>query len=215
MTPFTRTPFAAADSSASASAGGRGIEADHFARARLGGRDAEAAGIAVGVEHRLAFSQRCQEGAVVALVVIPAGLLPGAEIGEIARAVLLDRDAPRFALGGADIFVETLERARRRVVAQDHVCRLQHLVERLQQRLGQRLHSRGGDLRHKAVAEAIDRKSRQSVALGVHQPIERPGIERRAQRQRALQPAHEEAGADDGIDRLVQHAQPIRLFGLK
>ena len=55
----------------------------------------KAAGVAVAVEHTAPVRQLRHEGAVVALVEIPAGLLPASGIGKIGHAVLFDGEARR------------------------------------------------------------------------------------------------------------------------
>ena len=127
--------------------------------------------------------------AVVALVVVPAGFLARLRIGEIAHAVFLDdHRRGRFALGDAHIGVERLERARGRVVPQDHARGRDDLIERGQELVGQALHARGRDLNHDRIAEAIDDDARQAVAFGVHKAVIGLGEERFAHGQGAPQP---------------------------
>ena len=207
--------LAAALSSASARAGAELSRQTVSAGARLGRQNAEAAGIGIGVEHRLAFRQAGDEGAIVALVVIPAGLLALAQIGEIARAIFFHRDAAHLAFFGADIKLKPFQRARRRVVAQNDAAGRQHRFQRHLQRRQQRFHAGGGDLHHQRIAETVDGQARQAIAFGMHQAIKRLGIKRLAQRQRPLQPAREKSRIDRRAVFARQQAHRDQAFGIE
>ena len=109
------------------------------------------------------------------LVVVPARLLAAAEIGKIADAILFDGNTCGLALLGTHIGVETFERARWRVGAQNDIpwARSQR-----QQRFAsngasqQRLHAGCRYLHHADIAETIDGKAGQIIALGMDEPVE-------------------------------------------
>ena len=73
----------------------RAVHQQRLAGPRQHGLQAEAAEIGVEVQHAPALRQPGGEGAVAALVVEPAGLLPAQRIAEEARAVLQQIDRPR------------------------------------------------------------------------------------------------------------------------
>ena len=130
------TPLAAADSSASASAGAEESRPITSAR-RLSPQQARSRRCSNRHRaHVLPLRERRHEGAVVALVVVPAGLLAAPrDRRNSARRSPRPRCAPASPFAARTYSLETFQRARRRVVAQDHVARRERLVERGQQRL--------------------------------------------------------------------------------
>src|SRR3546814_8197898 len=68
------------------------VDRDHFAGAGQRRLHGKAAGEGVAVEHADIAREPCRPGAVVALVVEPAGLLAAFQIGEEACAVLFQRN---------------------------------------------------------------------------------------------------------------------------
>ncbi len=186
--------------------GCRRIQTDHFGRARLCRQDAKAARIGIGVQHALAFCQAGDEGAVVALVVIPARLLPSCQVGDITHAIFFHRDAGALALGRAGISFQPFERARRRVVAQDHRLGLQRRVQRLEDGIKLLFHAGRADLHRHHVVEAVHHQAGHKIAFGMQQPVERPVIQARPQGQRAGDLFGEESRVHRNIAFLGQQA---------
>ena len=76
----------------------------------LGREHAEAAAVAVGVEHAGILGEARHEAAVIALVVEPAGLLAIGQVGHEARVVLDQLDRPgEFALGDHRLALQPFE----------------------------------------------------------------------------------------------------------
>ena len=177
----------------------------------------EAAGVAIGVEHVLAFRERGHEGAVVALVVIPAGLLAAGEIGEIAHAVFLDRDAPSLALCRAHIVARALR-------ARAPACRCAGSRSLARAVLSSASSSGSISASMPAVVictttvspkRSMVRPGRPSPSAWI-EPIERPRIDRVAQRQRALaRRARRSRCRSSRSRRLSSTRMAIRLFGIE
>jgi hypothetical protein len=87
---------------------------------------------------------------------------------------------------------QALEVARTRVVLPHHRDRRDRLAYRCLDVGAQRFHPRGRDLAHDDIAEAIEHETRQRVGFTVHEPVERPLVQRAPQRLRDLQTVHDQ-----------------------
>ncbi len=153
--------------------GGR-VHAHHFAGAEGGGLDAPATDIAEQVEDPLALHVGRQARAVHAVVVEPAGLLPGQHRRLELHAVLFQRDPLRhFAVGVGHVALQALGVARAGVVLPEHGGGLEHLQQGSEHLVLAQFHGRGRQLHHQHVAEAIDHQAGQQVGIAVDQPVER------------------------------------------
>jgi len=173
------------------------VDAEHHGSAGPCHLHREAAVEAIEIEDACIPRQRCDEPAVVALVVEPPGLLPCERIGQELDAVLADdngsadgpRRHPRLGL-------QPFERARRGVVAQDDGLRRQERVERLEDQRLKPGDTGGIELHDEDTGKAVDDKARQPVGFRVDDAIIRELEEPLAQPQGALEPTCEKAAPD-------------------
>ena len=115
-------------------------------------------GVGVEVEHPPAGHPGREPGPVGAMVVVPAGLLPREWRGLEHAAPFLDGDRVADGLSH-DLHArfETLEGAGRRVVAEHDGAEPELRAEEGDHFVPHPLHARGGDLRHRNVAVAVQR----------------------------------------------------------
>jgi hypothetical protein len=86
------------------------VEQRHLRRAAHRAADAEAAGVAEGIEHRRPRRQPRDARAMLALVEEPAGLLPAEQVHGKAHAVLLDHRAGGLAVQQPHLLGQAFER---------------------------------------------------------------------------------------------------------
>ena len=184
------------------------VDRHHLPGAGRRRADREAPGVAVEVEHAAAGRETRDEGAVLALVEVPAGLLALDRIGEEAQRALAQLDgAVERAAGDLDAPVEPFERAHRAVGPEHDRARGEDRAERIEQYRHQRVHARSVELADEDVAETVDRETRQRVGLGVDQPVERRIVQPVAERRGGLDAAGEKAAVDRLIRVAGQHAR--------
>jgi len=150
------------------------------------------ADIAEHIEHAPAGGVFVHGKPVAALVEEPAGLLTLAQRHLEAHPTLFEPRAGGHFADGFDRGIELLQFAHRGIVAQQHPLDVQHAVQRAQDFRLAALHASRGDLHHQHLAIAVDDQAGQAVALAIHQTVVRLPVQRLAQRQRRLQPLHEE-----------------------
>ena len=144
----------------------------HALGAAGGAGQPEAAAIAIDVQHAGAAGQPRHEGAVLALVEEPAGLLPRKRVGAIAKAVLQHPDgALRPGADDAVVLAQALQAPRRAAAAQHHRFHPRLLHQGGGDLVGQPLHAGGGDAGGGEAAIAVDDHAGQAVGLGMGQPV--------------------------------------------
>ncbi len=169
------------------------VDAQHAFRAGLRRRQGEGAGIAVAVQHLLAFRQRGQNGPGAGEVEIPAGLLPFQQIEGKAHAAFLDqRRFVERAGREPDVLLQTLQFAHGGIVAQHHRARLELGPQRIDQHGCEHLGAGRVDLQAEHVVVTIDHHARHAVGLGMHQSVIRGGKAAIPEHFCGLQPGAEE-----------------------
>ena len=160
--------------------------------------DRKSAGIAIQVEHAGAGGQPGDKGAVVALVVEPAGLLPGERHPPETRCrspssdtgPSTDPDATRLSSGSPSSVRAGL--SLRSTIASGDSRALQRLEDERQQPV----HAGGVGLHRQDAAEPVDHQPGQAVRLGMHQPVIGRAVQPLAQPQRPFEAAREKAAVD-------------------
>src|SRR5205814_7397521 len=169
--------------------GGLGaVDAEHGGGARAGRGDREPAAIGIEIDDPRAVGQPGDKGAVVALVVKPAGLLAGQHISLVEGAVLLERRRAVDLPGGdARLGWQTFERARRAIVTQYDRFGVQHLLQRIEDKRHLALDAGGIGLHDEHRAEPVDDQAWKPIRLGMDKPVIGRAVDPLAQTQSSFE----------------------------
>ncbi|MFM2054403.1 MAG: hypothetical protein RL456_2440 [Pseudomonadota bacterium] len=181
--------------------GAGGVDADHLGGAAGQRRDAEAAGVAVAVQHRLASElahQAREQRPVLALVEVVAGLVAFLDVDGQPDVVLVQRDGGRaFAAQPALDGLQALHLAHAGVAALEQARAAGGRPQRVGDRGLPALGAGAEELGAEDVVVAVDDQAGQAVGLAVDQPhAVAPDAQPRAHRHRRLDAAAEEVRVD-------------------
>ena len=197
---------------------GGAVYRDHLGGAGHRALDAEAAVVAVEVDGAPALGERGDEGAVVALIIEPAGLLAVQRVGEEGHAILFQPDRTvDLALRQPGLLRQPFQRPLSAVVTQDDRARRHHLVDGGQDVVDPVVHEHGVGLDRHHVVEAVDDQAGQPVGLGMDDAVEGTGEQPLAQFDRTAQPVGDEGVIHHG--RRIVRQQPrgdqrVRIEGV-
>ncbi|RMS58861.1 hypothetical protein ALP63_04830 [Pseudomonas syringae pv. aceris] len=193
---------------------GRRVDAGDVAGTESRCLNAPAADVAVQVQHTLAFDIRGDARAVHAVVIEPAGFLPGHDRCFELHAVLFQRNPFRHQTeNGFDVTIQAFRIASRRIVLEQNAAWLDDLNQRRNDVFLVVFHRGRGQLNDQNVTKTIDYQTRQQVGVAVGQTVERLVEQAFTQRQRNVEAMDEQRLVERQLDVAGQQACADQVVG--
>ena len=153
---------------------GRGVNAEHFAGAKRTGLNTPAADVAVQIQYAFTFDVRGQTRTVHAVVIEPAGFLPGDHRCFELHAVFFQGNPLRYqAEDGFNVAFKAFGITGSRVVLEQDAAWLDDLHQGCDHVFFVVFHCGRGQLNHQNVAETVNHQARQQIGVAVDQAVVR------------------------------------------
>ncbi len=158
-----------------------------------GGLDTPAAAVAEHIQHPPVAHVIAQSRPVGAMIEKPAGFLAAERRRREAKSVFLQSHRLRYlAVGHRHRFRQGLGAAHAAVITQQDAGGRKHLYQRLHNGILERLHTRGGDLHHQHIAEAVHHQTGQKITVAVNQAVVGPVGEPPTQAEGDIETMHQQ-----------------------